>query len=370
MHQSANSLALRASMAADFVAEAWPQARERAWGDPGFDADSIESVVICGCGDSYHAALSLEFAIAAWSGWPVRAAHAMGAARYLLTQFDGRAANALMVCISASGEVARTLEALEQAKVSGFRTLALTTQEFSSLASTAECSWATQVPDLPVGPGLLSHLGSLLMGYALAGLGAEPSQREAIDQSIARLPAKLVNWQREEEQKGRALADEIDPQLPLLYLGSGPAYGSALFAAAKAVEAAGISAWGQDVEEWTHVEYFSDPSHLPIWMLSSGGRSRSREQEVLVAATAIGRQVLESNWEGDPEWTGEVREALAPMMLWAGPAAFAGRLMERLSVRSFRGFAGGRSQEEGGGISRIRTSWRLSQEITPPDENR
>ena len=302
MHQSTNSLKLQAQKAPDFIAEAWPQVRQQAWGDPSFDVASARAIVICGCGDSHHAALSLELAVSEWSSRRVRATHAMEAARYVLSQHTDGTKDTLMVGISASGEVARTLEAIEQASRCGLSTLALTTQGSSSLASAAEHAWVAPMPDLPLGPGLLSYLGSLLMGFALAGLGAEPAQRERIDAAIRELPSILEAWQRAEEAKGQALAYELESNLPVLYLGSGPAFGSALFAAAKAIEATGISAGGQDVEEWAHLEYFCEPSGLPVWMLSSGGRSQTREQEVLEAATAIGRRVIFSSWEGDPNW--------------------------------------------------------------------
>jgi hypothetical protein len=54
-----------------------------------------------------------------------------------------------------------------------------------------------------------------------------------------------------------------------------------------------------------------------------------------------------------------MREALSPLALWVGPAAFASRCATQLGEEAFRGFGGGRSVEEGGGASRIRSSQRM-----------
>jgi glucosamine--fructose-6-phosphate aminotransferase (isomerizing) len=149
----------------------------------------------------------------------------------------------------------------------------------------------------------------------------------------------------------------------VVILGTGPAYGSALFSAAKLIEAAGVQAWGQDVEEWTHLEFFCEPSTMPTWLLSSRGRSLGRELEVEAAARTIGRQYYLSTWEGGKDWPTHTREALAPLGLWVGPVAFASRLAFLMDEVPFRGFGGGRSQVEGGGANLIRSSERIS-----PDE--
>ncbi len=133
-----------------------------------------------------------------------------------------------------------------------------------------------------------------------------------------------------------------------------------MFSAAKIVESAGVNAWGQDVEEWAHIEYFSEPTTMPTWLLSAEGRSIGREREIETAARAIGRQLLVSRWSG---WQGldpRTREAISPLLLWAGPVAYAAELARILGEEPFRGFGGGRSHAEGGGASKIRSSERAS----------
>jgi glucosamine--fructose-6-phosphate aminotransferase (isomerizing) len=113
------------------------------------------------------------------------------------------------------------------------------------------------LPELPVGPGLLSYLASLLLGYALAETWSTENVRGRLAGAITELPGLLEPWLAEQAGVGRALAEELEPARPIVFLGSEPAFGSAMFAAAKTIEAAGATAWAQDVEEWSHVEYFS-----------------------------------------------------------------------------------------------------------------
>lgn len=347
-------------MAPRFIAEAWPEAREQALTACPQLPPSVHTILICGCGDSHHAAASLEFALAASTRRQVRAAPSLTAGRHLLPRHLKDPARLLLIALSASGEVARTLEAVELARQAGAHTLALTTQPESSLARVAAATLALSLPELPHGPGLLSYLAALLMGYALAEAWAVEPARDQWTSAIIDLADQLEAWQGGEATAARALAEQVDPAHPVLFLGSGPQSGSAMFAAAKVIEAAGAAAWAQDVEEWAHLEYFCDPADQVVWLLSAAGRATEREEEVMAAAQVLGRRVQLSRWTGAAGYPLRLREAVSPLALWAGPAAFADRLAQRLGQLPFRGFAGGRDRQEGGGASRIRSSARWS----------
>jgi glucosamine--fructose-6-phosphate aminotransferase (isomerizing) len=362
-----DSLKAQAEMALTFIGQSWPRARDAAAAilDP-LEAE-IEKVILCGCGDSHHAAVGVEMAFAEWTGRRVRAAPAMLAGRYLVSRAHVSQRGELLIGISVSGEVARTLEAVESAAARGMRTLALTANADSSLSRAADAYLTLPLPEVPHGPGLLNFLSSLLMGYGAARALASPAKQDEIDSCFEALPDGLADWIETETLAGRAFAQEVEGREPVVFLGSGPAYAMAIFAAAKLVEAAGVVAWGQDVEEWAHVEYFCDPPGTATWLLSSGGRSKGREGEVAEAARAIRRTWRVSRWSGHPGWSASMRETLSPLALWPGPAVFAGAKAAQLGEEPFRGFGGGRSTEEGGGASRIRSSARLSYPDAPAD---
>lgn len=322
--------------------------------------ESIEEIHIAGCGDSYYASLGLELAFNNWTKFVARAGTALQVGRYRLPQLAKAHTHALVVAVSASGEVSRTLEVLELANSAGLSTLGITTNRASSMAELADSHISLPIPEHPLGPGLLSYLGSLIMGYALCSAFAQGTDGDYLSREMEAVPTELERWIATEESKGADLAEKNASRDSTVFIGAGAELSSAMFSAAKVVESCGVSAWGQDLEEWAHVEYFLEPASMPTWLLSAKGRSYGRELEIEAAAEAIGRRFSVSRWGG---WDGldqRAQEAISPLFLWVGPCAYAARLSTILEEEPFRGFGGGRSREGGGGPSRIRTSERIN----------
>ncbi len=352
-----DSLTVQTDRAPAFVGEAWPALLDQARHSLAGQEESLTTLLVCGCGDSHFAALGAEFGLRMWTGRRVRAASSMMAARYLM---QGAGTDWLVIGISASGEVARTVEALEQARHAGARTLALTCTRNSTLTQTADVAIVADLPEHPFGPGLISYLAALLGVLAIGASMAPSTNRKRIPSLMGSLPEQMAHAAAVQGEQGRAFADAVVDSPYGVFLGSGPAYGAAGFAAAKVLEASGLAYHAQDVEEWAHLEYFQEPADTPTWILTSGGREATRVDEVEHAAQAVGRRLQVTRWLGNPEWSSDEREAFSPFGLWPAPVAFAQRLMERLDGEPFRAFGGGRSRAEGGGASRIRTSQRLA----------
>jgi glucosamine--fructose-6-phosphate aminotransferase (isomerizing) len=344
------------NIALDHLSSAWPAILEQAGKLPRYE--EIERIVVCGCGDSHHASVGLSMGFSILTPpicWPARS---MNAARYLLPQLRGNAKKTLVIGISVSGEVARTVEALEMANHLNAETLAFTGNPEGSLGQTAGNAMMFQGPPLPHGPGLISYLTSLLMGYALIAHMSHQQISERLDQAIKKLIDHAEDWVEERWLAGERFADQSKDGT-CVFLGSGPVFGSALFSAAKLLEASGEYAWGQDIEEWAHLEYFGAEAGMRTWLLSAGGRSLTREIEVQSAANAIGRSWHQDRWDLlDPEFK-DLNEILSPLVLWAGPCGYASRRTEIREEVPFRNFGGGRDRKEGGGASRIRSSERL-----------
>ena len=349
------SLTQQAALAAAYLARAWPETVEQARAALGPWRADVRRILICGCGDSHCAARGAEYGVGLWSGLPVRAAEAMQAGRYLL---DDAGPELLVVGISSSGEVARTVEAVETARRCRARTLAITASPESTLAGAADAEVRLTLPEFPFGPGLVSYLGAIQACLAVAWSFAPERSAARLAGCLRELPERVESDRPAQTAAAEAFADEVGAEASGVVLGSGPCRGAAEFAAAKVMEACGLYYRAQDVEEWAHLEYFIESPPMPTWLLSADGRSRSREMEVEQAALAVGRRLLVTRWAGAEGWSREEREALAPLALWAGPAAFAQRLMMRRQAVPFRDFGGGRSAAEGGGASRIRSSER------------
>lgn len=348
----------------------------------------IERIYVTGCGDSHHAAINSEMAFEQLAGLPCEAQTAMQFGRYGASFLPdtGQGSN-LVIGVSVSGQVSRTIEALELGRKAGAVTAALTGDRKAPLAGTADLLLEAAVPPLPdelrgaVVPGTRSYIASQLALYLLAvHLGQE---RGVLTKTAAnRLRRELVLMADLVEETiassdalaGQAARSWLDADT-FVYCGSGPNYGSALFSAAKLLEASGDTAVGQDTEEWAHLQYFARQVPTPTFIISAGQRDVDRAVEIAIAAKAIGRRLAIITPAGAPlADTAEgvivfilndaVRECFSPLVTSIPAILFAAYRSQLLGEPYFRGFSGGRSIEGGGGISRIRSSHRIA-EIKP-----
>jgi len=72
----------------------------------------------------------------------------------------------------------------------------------------------------------------------------------------------------------------------IFYLGAGPAYGTALFGAAKLVEEVPMCSVPQHLEEWAHLEYFLtmiEGKHSRVVVVAPPGDSTDRVVEIMQA---------------------------------------------------------------------------------------
>ena len=90
----------------------------------------------------------------------------------------------------------------------------------------------------------------------------------------------------------RALAEAVADQKEFVFVADGPNYATALFSAAKLIEAAGRHAMGQETEEWAHLQYFVNVDvKTPTFIISPGGRGHGRAAELVEPMKRIGRMM-------------------------------------------------------------------------------
>ena len=346
---------------------------------------SIERIYLTGCGDSHHAAICTSHFFSQTSGLSCIALPAMELARY---QTEGIAksipGSTLVIAISASGQVSRTIEALSLAKKAGAITVAATGNIDSPLAKISDYQIPTTIPSMPetdsglAVPGTRSFMVSLLALYH-AAISFSEAARQISSSDAWALREELNSLA--EPARATIEANMVKSQLlterwldagHFVYCGAGPNWGTSLFSAAKLLEASGDTAIAYDLEEWAHLEYFSRPKATPTFIISGGGRDQGRALEVATAAKTIGREVViispvgselnESEYaDVQMKMIGKVREFFSPILSCIPGLLFAASRAESISEPYFRGFGGGRSSEEGGGISRIRSSRRLDE---------
>jgi glucosamine--fructose-6-phosphate aminotransferase (isomerizing) len=344
---------------------------------------SVQRVFITGCGDSHHAAVNASLAFAELAGLPCESMPALQFSRYTAAYLPdtGRGSN-LVLAVSVSGQVSRTIEALAVAQRAGATAVAVTGNPGSPLAQSAEHVLVTAVPPLPdelaglIVPGTRSYVASQLALYLCAiHLG---QQRGHLAQARANELRRELADTAGLMERTIAASDPVAAQTAaawreanhFVYCGAGPNYGTALFSAAKLLEASGDAAVTQDTEEWAHLEYFSRERATPTFLISAGGRDASRALEIAEAAHTIGRRVaiiapLNSALAQSPHKDvlipiiGPIRECFSPLLTCLPGTLFAAYRAQLLGEPYFRAFGGGRSMDGGGGISRIRTSERI-----------
>jgi glutamine---fructose-6-phosphate transaminase (isomerizing) len=318
---------------------------------------SVKRIVITGAGDSHMAGVAAELAFEQIAGIPTEPMTAMQAARYGTPHFEKLfPRNPLTIGISVSGTVARTREALALARNEGALTVAVTANPDSPVAKAAERVLDCTVPDFAPAPGIRSYRISLLMLYLLAIRLAEVSGRLTQDQAgqmreqLKGTADAIEATIKAVEKRSRELATAVADQRNFVFVGDGPNYATALFSAAKVIEAAGRHAMGQDTEEWAHLQYFVnvDPA-TPTFIISPAGRGHGRAAELVEVMRRIGRNVIAVVPEGDQQiaaeaaWVlpvvGEVPEVFSPMVYAVAGELFSGHLSQAVSEPPFRGFA-------------------------------
>ena len=319
---------------------------------------AIRETILTGCGDSQIAGALLRDEWQRLSGMPTRALNAMAAARYE-TALPRRPApqDPLVVAVSVSGGVARTIEAAEQWRARGAATTALTANADSDLARAADYVYELTLPQLAGagGPGVRSFLLAAQALYLWAVRLSEVRGRITQDEA----GAKRARWL----ESVAALADclpGLDAALGQLaaewqglrrfeLLGSGPARAAAAFGAAKILEASGHPAIRQDIEEWVHLQYFAhDPDECGVLLLSNASDAAySRAREIAPYLRRLGRPCRAFTDErGAAEFPPAIvlptppAAAFAPFLQCAALALFAARLSECCGAEYGRGGRG------------------------------
>jgi glucosamine--fructose-6-phosphate aminotransferase (isomerizing) len=164
------------------------------------------------------------------------------------------------------------------------------------------------------------------------------------------------------DREARVLAEAWRDASEFVFVGGGPNYGTALFCAAKVLEASGDGAVGQDTEEWGHLQFFARARATPTFFITAGQRDLSRAAEAAAAAKAIGRRGVAVAPPSTVSLCGVatrvlpladgVAEMFSPLLAAIPGALFAAYRAEVLGEPYFRSASGGRVP----GLSRVRTS--------------
>ncbi len=275
---------------------------------------AVKRITLVGCGDSHHAPVGAELAFNQLTGVPTLAQSSLLFSRYSAGYLPATGPKTnLVIGVSVSGKVSRTIEALAMAKQAGASTVALTGNPSGPFGQTADMVFETAVPPLPdelagmTVPGIRSYLASqialLLAALRIAevrGALTTPAA-DAERGQLAELADIVEETIQVCEPVADALAERWREASMFEFVGAGPLYGVAMFSAAKVLEASGDPALAQDTEEWSHLQYFIADNRIPAVLLSANGFDADRMAEVARAARSIGRPLALASTEDAAE---------------------------------------------------------------------
>jgi glucosamine--fructose-6-phosphate aminotransferase (isomerizing) len=247
-------------------------------------------VLLTGCGDSFYAGLACEHAFETWTGLPVEVQPSLSGARYAI---PAMASPAVVFTVSHSGRVSRTIEAAALAHAFGLDTVAVSGNPGSPITQETRWTLAQRLQTGGQTPGVRSYTQAQLLLFLSALYIGEcrgvlaPAQASAVKDSLRTTADALDASLADMDSQARTLAEDWREATQFLAIGGGPSYANALFSAAKLVEACGVNAIAQELEEWAHIQFFLRAPQLPTLLIAPPGRSFDRAVELVGAIDAL-----------------------------------------------------------------------------------
>ncbi len=245
-------------------------------------SQTFKRLFITGCGDSFVAPFSLRHLYQEYLDIPVEVLPAMEASQYASFRPGD-----LLIGISVSGSVRRTVEAELSAHAAGARVLSISGNPASRLAQNSDATFTIPVRSLSrKTPHSVDYLVTLL---ALAVILEKMSGRR-LDQLdlISGLVAKGLRESAESCSKG---ATHLAHSEHFYFLGAGPHWATAQYGAAKMWEAGGLLASAFELEEFAHGAHLMLKEGDAVIMIAPDGYSQRRAAEFVGGLGELGARV-------------------------------------------------------------------------------
>ncbi len=231
-------------------------------------------IILTGSGDSAIACCALEHLYRAQAGVEVRALASLEASR-----FEPFEPTSLVIGVSVSGGVARTIEAVARARAAGATTLAIVARGGSDLAGAAGQELLMPPPLARNTPHTRDYTMTLLaLGVALEGITG--TRLDTLDRwpdlasdVLKRSFAELGAW--------------VDDAPQAIFLGAGPDSQTARYAALKFWEGGAMRAIWDELEEFAHGSQLMAAPGQSVVMLAPG-TSAGRAAEFLPGMAQMG----------------------------------------------------------------------------------
>ena len=287
--------------------------------------DTIDRVVIIGCGTSYNAGLVGKYFIEELVQVPVEV-EAAGEFRYRNPFISPRD---LVVTISQSGETADTLAALRLAHQKGAKVLNLTNREDSTMAREADFVMPVRAGvevSVAATKSFTAQVTALyLLGIALAEKrqAASPEQLEALKADLLKIPSRIETVLHNTDAL-QALARKYGNTRDVLFIARGVNFPVAMEGALKLKEISYIHAEGYSGSELKHGPIAMLDSSIAVVsvltkgtvfekMISNCQEAKARDARVVAITNTPIPPALQNTFEDIVEIS-ECMEQLSPLL--------------------------------------------------------
>jgi glucosamine--fructose-6-phosphate aminotransferase (isomerizing) len=263
---------------------------------------TMEHVILCGIGTSWHAALVGELLLARVGGlgYRVRTLHSFELASY----WPPAPARTGVIAVSHRGSKRFSQEALARAKSEGGVAIALTGKGAATLGD-AEFTLVTVDQENSV-----AHTASYTATLALlVVLASGVGRNEAMAHAMEPVPDQLALLLGQESWE--ELAARYGDRRRYFFVGGGPNTATAYEAALKMSEANYTTATGFNCEQFLHGAYAAMTEEDLLVLIAPPGPSRARCLDAARAAKAIGTPVMVLAPEDDRELAALATETIA-----------------------------------------------------------
>lgn len=241
---------------------------DNAFGIDLMDIKNVKNVLLIGCGTAYHAALVAKYWIEEFAGVPTQAELASEYKYRKIAQTD----ETLAVFISQSGETADTVAALEKAKTSGFKTVAICNVYSSTISRIADYTFFTKCgPEISVAStkaftAQLASLFALAILIGKANKSLEDKDVIKLLRELSLIPKSIENIINDEKSI-EDIAKKYYKEKSYIFLGRNVNYPIALEAALKLKEITYFQAEGFAAGEIKHGPIAMIEENTPVFSI-------------------------------------------------------------------------------------------------------
>jgi glucosamine--fructose-6-phosphate aminotransferase (isomerizing) len=236
-------------------------------------------VIFTGSGDSLWAPMCMQYLGRGSIESEIYVIPPMEAAEYWKFTPDD-----LVVVISFSGNTRRTVEAAKAAVEQGSSTIGITNNNSSSLAKST--GRILELPSYSKSRSIPHTVDYILTLLAVA-LIVERLARFEFDR-LSNLPDLMKKTTHALIQPCLKLGEALVSNQIFFFLGAGPSYGTAMYAAAKLWEACGIHGFGFELEEFAHGPHKLVAAGDPVFLLAPLGPSLEYSLKVCEGLKTLG----------------------------------------------------------------------------------